>query len=257
MTATTNTRTVVSDNDRSSYARIPSAFKLQFVVPATLIWVPILVFAAAWGITVLIGLWVDGIAETRVAAEDRVYTGASQAAVWCLVFMAAYAASHTFPFSMALSYSRRVFILGAFLAFGVVSLVYGAAFALVAALERATNGYGVHFYIFDLPYLTESSGILAAGAFAALLCLLLMMVGFFWSILYRRVTVAVLWAVLLAVVVALAVAVLLITQNGGWDTVWQWFTEQTALSLTAWLVVPTIGMALLNYAVIRKATPTP
>lgn len=257
MTATTNTRTVVSGDDRSSYARIPSAFKLQFVVPATLIWVPILVFSSAWAITVLVGLWVGRIAETRVAAEDPVYTGASQAALWCLVFMAAYAASHTFPFSMALSYSRRVFVIGAFLAFGLVSLVYGAAFASVAVLERATNGYGVYFYIFDLPYLTESSGILVSGAFAALLCLFLMMFGFFWSILYRRVTIAVLWTVILAVVVVLAAAVLLITQNGGWGTVWQWFTEQTALSLTAWLVVPTIGMTVLNYVVIRKATPTP
>ena len=243
---------------RSSYARIPAAFRLQFIVPSSLIWVPALVFTSAWVLVALVGLWVDHMAESRVPAEDPIYTGASQAAVWCLVFMAAYTASHTFPFSMALSYSRRVFVLGAFLAFGLVSLAYGAAYALAAWIERVTDGFGIHFYVFDLPYLTQGEGgILAAGAFAAVLCLALMMVGFFWAILYRRVTVPVLWATILGAAVVLLALAMVITQNEWWASIWSWLSEQSALTLAAWLVAPAVLITVLNYVVIRKATPTP
>lgn len=250
--------TTTETTRRSSYARIPSAFRLQFTVPSTLVWVPLLIFVAVWLMVAGVGIWVQAIADERVAAEEPVYTGASQAALWCLVFMAAYTASHTFPFSMALSYSRRVFVIGAFLAFGLVSLGYGAAFALAGWVERVTDGFGVHFYTFDLPFLTAGQGgLLGAGTLAAVLCLFLMMFGFFWSILYRRVTVRMLWTVVLSLVAVLLVLVMLITQNAGWAGIWEWFTAQTAWSLAAWCVLPAVAVTVINYLVIRKATPTP
>lgn len=238
---------------RSSYARIPAAFRLQFVVRSSLIWVPLMVFVGAWVIAIGIGYWIHALAD---GAPEPVYTGASQAALWTLAFMGAYTASHTFPFSMALSYSRRVFVLGVFLAFGAVSLAFGAAFVLGAGLERVTDGFGVDIYVFDLPYFTQGEGgMIAAGAFAAVLCLFLMMFGFFWSILYRRVTMPVLWVVILGAAVAVLGGAMLITQFEGWAAVWRWITEQTALSLAGWFLVPVLGITALNYAVIRKATP--
>lgn len=241
----------------SSYARIPAAFRLQFSVPTALIGVPALVFVAAWLIALGIVVWIHYAADRGAeAASEPIYTGASQAALWCLAFMAAYVASHTFPFSMALSYSRRVFVIGAFLAFAAVSAGYGAAFGLAAGLERLTDGYGIHMYNFDLPYLTEGpGGIFAAALFAAALCLFVMMFGFFWSILYRRVSLGVLWTVLLAVLVALLLVAMLITQAGEWPAVWQWMGEQNSLTLTGWMLPPALGLAVVNYGVIRRATP--
>lgn len=238
---------------RSSYARIPAAFKLQFAVPSALVWVPLLVFAAAWVIAIIIGVWIDAVAD---GGTDTIYTGAAQAPLWALAGTAAYAASHTFPFSMALSYSRRVFVIGVFLAFGLVSLAFGAAFALGAGIERLTGGFGVEVYVFDLPYLTQGAGgVVSAGALAAGLCLFLMMFGFFWAILYRRVSITMLWVVIIGLVIVLLGAAMLVTQNSGWATVWQWFLEQSALSLAGWMVLPVIGITAVNYAVIRRATP--
>ncbi|WP_120003563.1 hypothetical protein [Nesterenkonia muleiensis] len=238
---------------RSSYARIPAAFKLQFTVPSMLIWVPLLVFAAAWVIAVGIGVWIHAVAGGQT---EPIYTGAANAPLWTLVAMAAYAASHTFPFSMALSYSRRVFVIGVFLAFGLVSLAFGAAFALGAGVERLTGGFGLEVYVFDLPYLTQGAGgVASAGALAAGLCLFLMMFGFFWAILYRRVSITMVWVVIIGLVIILLGAAMLVTQNSGWATVWRWFVEQSALSLAGWMVLPVIGITAVNYAVIRRATP--
>lgn len=238
---------------RSSFARIPAAFRLQFVLPAALVWIPLLILVSAWVITIIIAAWIDSLGA---GDGEPMYTGAFQAPLWGLLFVAASSAASTFSFSMALSYSRRVFVIGAFLAFGLVSLVYGLIFALGALLERGTNGFGFQVYVYDLPYLTQGpGGVVSAGAAAAVLCLFLMMFGFFWAILYRRVTLAGLWTVILGAVVALLGSVMLITQYGSWGAIWQWFVDQNALSLGAWILLPLAGITLANYAIIRKASP--
>lgn len=253
----------VPKTTQSSYARIPAAFRLQFVVKSTFISAPLMVFGAAWAIAMAIALWIhsttDRSAVDTLTADDAIIiTGSPQAVLGMLMFTAAYSASHTFPFSMALSYSRRVFVMGAFLAFAAVSAAFGTAFALAAGIERATDGYGIHVYNFDLPFFTQGTGgIPAAGLVTAVLCLFLMMIGFFWSILYRRVALMMLWIIIIGVIAVLLAGIMVTTQNDWWPSIWQWFTNQNALTLSGWLVLPLVAVAVINYLVIRKATPTP
>ncbi len=237
---------------RSSFARIPSAFKLQFTVPSQMIWVPLLVFFGAWAVAIGIGLWIRHVAGDGAAIN----TGASQATVWCLAFIAAYSASHTFPFSMALSYSRRVFVLGAFLAFATVSAGFGALFSIAILVERATDGFWAESYAFDLPFVTQNAGVLGAGILAGAVCLAAMMFGFFWSILYRRVSLVVLWVIVLALVALMAVTVMVLTQNDWWPHVWDWLAVQSSYSFAGWVLLLTLALTALNYLVIRRAVPT-
>lgn len=240
---------------RSSFARVPAAFRLQFAVPSTLVWVPLMIWALSWAIGVSVLLLIATQIDGRVGEEMPLYAlGASQSAIWCLAFMAAYAASHTFPFSMALSYSRRVYVLGAFLAFAVVSLGFGLAVALGAVVERLTDGFGMHLYVFDVPVLTDSAGIAGAGVLATVLCLFAMFLGFFWAILYRRVTLFMLWCVIIGFTLVMVGLVALVTQQEGWMSVWTWILDQTTLSLAAWLGLGTLILGGLNYVLIRKAT---
>lgn len=264
MNATTlNNNTAVSSvttpgqrpEQRSSFARVPAAFRLQFSVPSTLIWVPLLVMTLSWAIGIGIMLMADAQIDDRIPAEDPLSgPGAAQATIWCLAFMAAYAASHTFPFSMALSYSRRVYVLGAFLAFGLVSVGFGAAVALGAVIERLTDGFGRHVYVFDAPLFTDSAGILGISFLAVTLCLFFMLFGFFWAILYRRVSLVNLWIVMIGVTLVLLGWVALVTLQDGWMSVWLWFLDQTTLTLAAWFGLGVVLLAVLNYALIRKAT---
>lgn len=253
--------TVVEQNrtagQSSSFARVPSAFRLQFAVPGNMIGAPVLVFVAAWLLALGIVFWVHQATDRGAdLAVDPIYTGASQAALWCLVFMAAYSATHAFPFSMALSYSRRLFVIGAFLAFAALSLGFGAAFALAAWIEEITDGYGIHAYNFNIPFLTEGpGGILSAGLAMAVLCLFVMLVGFGFTALYHRLGLMGFWAVLLGLVVVLAAAAMLITTNGGWGTVGEWFMDQTALTLAGWLTLPTVVCGVMSYAMMRKSVP--
>lgn len=254
--STTTSTTAARTQPRSSFARVPAAFRLHFQVKSFLIHVPLMVFFAAWVIALGIGFWLDRVRdEGPWTAEDPFYAGASQAVVWCLAFMAAYAASHNFPFSMALSFSRRVFLIGAYLAFAAVSVAYGVFFALGALLERVTDGYGMHVYTFDLPFLTESSGIAGAGALAAALCLMVMLVGFGVVIMHQRLGLTWTWTVLIGIGVILILAAMLITTNDGWPAVGRWFADQTALTLALWTLPVSLLVGCGSYALIRRATP--
>ena len=243
---------------RSSLARVPSAFRLQFAVPGNMIGVPALVFVAAWAIALGIVFWIHhSVGRTAEAAAEPIYTGASQATLWCLVFMAAYSATHAFPFSMALSYSRRVFVIGALLAFAALSAAFGAAVAIAAWVEEITEGYGIDAYNFALPILVDGpGGLLSAGLMAAMLSLMLMLAGFGFSIVYRRLGLALFWVVLLGLAVVLAVVAMLITVNEGWGAVGQWVTNQSALSLSGWLTLPAAVFAAVSYGMIRKTVAT-
>ena len=257
MSTTTTSTTAASMQPRSSFARVPAAFRLHFQVKSFLIHVPLMVFFAAWAIALGIGFWLDRVrAEGPWTAEDPFYAGASQAVVWCLAFMAAYAASHNFPFSMALSFSRRVFLIGTYLAFAAVSAAYGVLFVLAALLERVTDGYGMHVYTFDLPFLTESSGIAGAGVLAAALCLMVMLVGFGVVILNLRMGLVWTWTVLLGLAVLVAVTGMLITSNDGWPAVGRWFSEQTSLTLALWTLPVSLVVGGGTYVMIRRATPS-
>ena len=240
---------------RSSFARVPAAFRLQFAVPYSFIWLPMFIFALAWGLGIGIGFFIDSQMPDRIPAEDPIFsTGAAQATIWYLAFMAGYTASHTFPFSLALSYSRRVYLMGAYLAFLVVAAGYGIASMLAYYIERLTDGFGRQIYVFGAPSFENLGGGLGIGAFAAVVALFFMCFGFFWAILYRRTTILILWAVIIGVVLAILGTLVVITLNDWWLNIGMWLNDQTAFTLAAWGFLAVILLGGVNYLLIRKAT---
>ena len=251
--ATTSTN--LSKSNRSSFARVPAAFRLQFAVPWSFIWLPIGIFLLAWLFGYGIMALIDFQMPDRIPAEEPLNaTGAPQATIWYLGFMAAYTASHTFPFSLALSYSRRVYVIGTYLTFAVVGIGYGVAAMLASWFEQATDGFGRHMYMFGSPFFEDLGGALGVGVFATVLVLFFMCFGFFWAILYRRVTMPVLWVVIIGLVAVLLGIVALITLNEGWPNVGSWFVAQTAFTMAGWGFLAAILLGGLNYLLIRKAT---
>lgn len=256
MNATTVDGPTVEQNPSTSWAtRIPAAFRLQFIVPSNFLVVPAVVFALVWAVAIGITFWVDALADGRIASEDPMYGGASQAAVWTLGFMAAYTVTQTLPFAMALSFSRRTFVVGAYLAFAAVSVGFGAVYVLAAWIERVTNGFGIHSYQFDIPPMTSSSGLFGAGLLAAALTFAVMVLAFLFAGVFRRTSVLGFWTLMVALLAAVGAAVLLLVQNVGWVGIGDWFLSQTALTGSAYLFGVAAVAAVLGYLVLRRATP--
>lgn len=256
MNAPTLDGPAVEQHTHTTWAtRIPAAFRLQFIVRSNFVIVPAAVFALVWGVAIGITFWIHRIADGRVPAEDPMYGGASQATVWTLAFMAGYTVTQTLPFAMALSFSRRTFVVGAYLAFAAVSAVFGAAFALCAWIERATDGLGIHAYQFDLPFMTASNGVLGAGLLAGTLTFAVMVIAFTAAAVFGRLPLLGFWTLMVALVAVLGAAVLLLWQNVGWSRIWEWFSAQTALTGSAYLVLIGAVAAVVGYMILRKETP--
>src|SRR5699024_9292062 len=106
-----------------------------------------------------------------------------------------------------------VYLMGTYLTFLVVSLGYGVASILAYYIEQATDGFGRHIYVFGSPILESYGGGFGLGAMATVVVLFFMCFGFFWAILYRRVSILLLWVVIIGVVTAILGAVVLVTYN--------------------------------------------
>lgn len=253
MTAATLASPSVDRRRRTSWAaRIPAAFRLQFIVPTNLIVVPTVVFLLVWAVAIGITLWIQATVDGRVPSEDPMYGGASQAAVWTLGFMAAYTVTQTLPFAMALSFSRRTFVVGAYLAFLAVSVGFGLAYALAALIERVTNGFGIHAYQFDTPFMTGTNGLAGGGVLAGSIALAVMVVTFMFAAVFRRISVLTFWTLLVALAALLGVVILLIVQNVGWSGIGSWFLRQTALTGSAYLLGFTVVAGVLGYLILRR-----
>lgn len=236
-------------------ARIPAAFRLQFIVPANLVIVPAVVLVMVWAMAVGITFWIDALADDRVAAEEPMYGGASQAAVWTLGFIAAYTVTQTLPFAMALSFSRRTFVVGTYLAFAAVSAGFGAAYVLAAWIERVTDGFGIHAYQFDTPVMTGTNGLLGAGLLAASVTFAVMVLAFLLAAVFSRVSILVFWTMIVALLAAIGAVILLLVPRVGWSGIGRWFLEQTALTGSAYLLGVAAVAAVLGYLVLRRSTP--
>lgn len=256
MTAMTVSGPQVAQPRTTSWAtRIPAAFRLQFIVPSNLIVVPVVVFLLVWAVAIGITLWIHATIDGRIAAEQPMYGGASQAAVWTLGFMAAYTVTQTLPFAMALSFSRRTFVVGAYSAFAAVAVVFGAAYTLAAWIERVTNGFGIHAYQFDTPFMTGSHGLPGAWLLSAAITFTVMVVTFMVAAVFRRMSLLSFWTVLIAVAAVLGVAGLMVVRNVGWSGVGSWFMQQTALTGSGYLLAVAVVAALLGYLILRRDTP--
>lgn len=253
--ATLDSRTTAHPRPMSWATRTPAAFRLQFIVPTNLIIVPAVVFVLVWAVSVGITLWIHAAAGDRVAAEEPMYGGASQAAVWTLGFMAAYTVTQTLPFAMALSYSRRTFVVGSYLAFVAVSVGFGVAYTLAAWIERATSGFGIHAYQFDTPFMTSTNGLLGGGVLAGALALAVMVVTFMFAAVFRRTSILTFWTLLIALLALLGVVLLLILQNVGWSGIGSWFLRQTALTGSAYLLAAAVVAGVVGYLILRRDTP--
>ncbi|WP_341728938.1 hypothetical protein [Brooklawnia sp.] len=144
--------------------RIVKVARLYLITPISFALVPLLVLAGAFAITLAIFAAIPG---DSVRVE-----GGSQAPMWSLLAIAAIALSHHFPFSQAMSISRREYFAGTMLYATGISLVLALTYLVGGAIEAATDGWGFDAYFFSMPWLWDQ-GVLVTVALASTAYLML------------------------------------------------------------------------------------
>jgi hypothetical protein len=222
---------------------------MQLINRQTYIWVPLLVLGGA--LILSIAIW--GILA-NAGVEGAFYGGGSQAPLWYFAVVGVQALTLTFPFSQAMSVTRREFFLGTFLTAALSAVILAAIFVVGGYIERWTNGWGVNGYFFYLDA-AWAAGPVAAGFIYFAVAMLFFTVGFTAAAIFKRFGATVLTTTILALAALLVAVLFLIGRADAWGPVFQWIGEQGALGVAAWGVVVIAALAVGAFGTLRRATP--
>ncbi len=231
--------------------RIWNVVRMQYVNRQTFIWVPLLVLVSALLITLAI------YAIIRSAAGEDIgplYGGGAQAPLWPFAIAGAQALTMTFPFSQAMSVTRREFHIGTLLTAATTAVMLGGLFILGGLLEQATTGWWMNGYFFYIPWIWEG-GPLTAGLFFFAVALLFFIATFLGATIYKRWGTTTLVLIVIAFAVLIVGVVWLVTWLGTWAELFSWFGAQGAAAIALWQLVAVAVLALISFLTLRRAVP--
>ncbi|MDJ1114007.1 hypothetical protein [Microbacterium dauci] len=226
--------------------RTLNVVRMQLVNRQTYIWVPLIVL----GGTVVISLAIFGLIASNGVDTDM-FGGGAQAPLWYFAVVGVQALTLTFPFSQAMSVTRREFFLGTLLTAAMTSFGLAALFVIGGFIEEWTAGWGIGGYMFRLTWVWEY-GPVVAGLFFFSLALLFFVVGFCGATVYKRWGNLILTVTLVGLALVLVGAMWLIGQLQAWPEVMAWFGSLTAPSLSAAMLAVTAVLGIASYGMLRR-----
>ena len=236
--------------------RIANVVKLHVANPVPTLIVPWLIFAAVFALNLAIWIAVVNGAGGRDQLEANAFSN-NGAISWIYVFLlvaATQAMNLTFAFALGLGITRRDYFLGTALYLAGLAVFYATGMTVLAAIESATNGWGIEGYIFaplfvgDLPLVQQFAAHL-------LIALLFFGTGLFTGAIFVRWRAIGLYVFFGALVFGIAGLILITSLVDGWKSVGAFFTDQSPLTVIAWTLPWSVVMAVLASFILRRATP--
>ena len=210
----------------------------------SMLWTPVVVLAFAATISIAI------FAITPVVPGSKI-SGGLNAPLWFFMVLGIQAVSHLLPFSLALGATRRDYALSCFLVALISGIALSVLITVCGAIEGATNGWGHRWYFFRLPWIW-ANGWFSAFLLVAAITWCFYMLGFVFAVLYKRLGMAALIAVLGASTLALVGIVWVVVARAGWEGLFEWFNWFGPLSTACALTGLTAVLAICGYAAIRR-----
>ncbi|WP_217178914.1 hypothetical protein [Streptomyces sp. AC495_CC817] len=226
--------------------RVLNVVRLQLINKQTFIWVPLIILVGATALSVLVYWMIPG--------DGPKYGGAGQAPLWYFLAIGIGAMTYTFPFSQAMSITRRDFFLGTMLTAVLGSALMGGLFTAGGAIELATGGYGVNGWVFYWPWLWES-GPGGAFLFAFTLALFFFVAGFTGATIFKS------WGLMVLTITWITLALLLIgwfylvTTLELWGQVAETISTLGLIGLTLWGLVVVAVLSAVSFLAFRRARP--
>jgi hypothetical protein len=224
----------------------------------TFIGIPLIVLGVAWVISgavfFLIGSTVPGgdAMDLRDASRN---SWAVLSPVWYLISAGALAFAGTFPFALGMGSTRRDFHFGTTILFVLVSAGFSLFLTVMAAVERATSGWGINNWMFNGVWIGLDSVFvdfyslfvvhllaLFTGAAAATL-------WFRWKALGVIGFIAVCSAALIGGLAAIGYS------DAGWEGFFMWASTLGFAGMFTLLLIPVGVMFLVSFIMNRFATP--
>ncbi|WP_137845929.1 hypothetical protein [Microbacterium sp. 2FI] len=227
-------------------SRTLNVVRMQLVNRQTYIWIPLLILAGSF----LLSLAVYALIPT----DEPKYGGGAQAPLWYFLAVGVQALTLSFPFSQAMSVSRREFYLGTLLTAALTSTILAAIFVVGGFIESATNGWGMNGWFFRLDWVWES-GPLGAALFYFVSAMLFFVTGFWAATIYKRWGGLWLTVVLVGLGALFVLALFVVGRLEAWVQVFTWFATQGAVGLALWGIVVIAALAAIAFGTLRRAVP--
>src|SRR6478609_7719525 len=160
--------------------RTASVVRMQLINKQTYIWIPLMILGAAFLMTLAIYAILAGS-----GVPGPFYGGGQQAPIWYFGIVGIQALTLTFPFSQAMSVTRREFYLGTLLTATITSAILAGIAVVGGLIERATDGWGVNGWFFGLPWIWQEG---PGGAFLVnfVTAMMFFVIGFWAATIYKR-----------------------------------------------------------------------
>lgn len=230
-------------------SRTLNVIRMQFINRQTYVWIPLIVLGGSFAVSLAIWAILAGS-----GVDGPKYGGGAQAPLWYFLFVGVSSLTLTFPFSQAMSVTRREFYLGTLLAAGLTSAMLALIFVVGGLIEDVTNGWGMNGYFFALDWVW-AAGPLVAGVFFFALAMLFFVIGFGSATVYKRFGALWLTLVYVAIAVLFVGALWLIGRANAWIEVFGWFAEIGAGGVALIMLAAVVLVAATSFPVLRRATP--
>ncbi|MCH6230629.1 hypothetical protein MK786_07745 [Microbacterium sp. CFH 31415] len=230
-------------------SRTVNVVRMQLINRQTYIWVPLLVLGGAFLLTLAIYAMLESAGVT-----GEKYGGGAQAPLWYFCVVGVQSLTLSFPFSQAMSVTRREFYIGTLLTAAASSLVLASVYVVGGAIENATGGWGLNGYFFYLPWVWEG-GPAVALVFWFTAAMLVFVSGFWAATIYKRAGTIAVTLVLVGLGALLVLWMYLVGRMDAWAEVFTWFATQGALGLALWGLLLGAVLAGVSYLTLRRAVP--
>lgn len=230
-------------------SRTLNVVRMQLVNRQTYLWIPLIILTGSFLLTLAVYAILVG-----AGIEGAKYGGGAQAPLWYFLFVGVQALTLTFPFSQAMSVTRREFFVGTLLTAALTSAILAAVFVVGGFIEAATNGWWMNGWYFRLDWVW-AAGPAAAALFYFTVAMLFFVVGFWCATIYKRFGGLGLTIVLVALGIVLVGAFWLVGRAGAWADMFAWFATQGALGLALWGLLLVAVLAAGSFLTVRRAIP--
>jgi len=236
--------------------RVWNALRLHAANPWPTLVTPWLIFAAIFGLNLAIWYIVTvaagGVQNLDADAFD--YNGGVTWVLFFLMVMAVQTMSLTFRFALGVGMTRRDYYLGTVAYLAILASTYAAGIAVMAQVERLTNGWGLGgrffapWFLADLPawelwYLNMVAGLLLA------------MLGVAAGAVWVRWKATGLYLFLGALALLIIAVVWLMTVTASWGSLGDYLGSHSPLVVGTWTLPATALWGVAGYLVLRRATP--
>mgnify|MGYP000991693464 FL=1 len=229
--------------------RILKVVRMQLTNKQTFVWVPLIVLGGAFAIS----LAIYGILFSA-GATGTFYGGGAQAPLWYFAVIGAQALTMTFPFSQAMSVTRREFFLGTMLTAVLTAAMLAVIFVIGGLIETATGGWWFNGYFFTVGVGWEPGPVLA-GVFYFAIAMLFFVSGFWGATIFKRFGTLWLIVTLVAVAAVVVLGLFVVTRMDAWPSVIDWVASIGLGGITLLIAGIAAVLAAIAFPTLRRATP--